>query len=56
VPGARNAEAVGINKTHIDMIKFDSAEDDDFSTVALLLQGIRSESLGTTLGIGRNIG
>ena len=38
------------------MIKFDSAEDDDFSTVALLLQGIESESLKTKLGIGRNTG
>jgi hypothetical protein len=56
VPGARNAEAVGTNKTHIEMIKFDSAEDDDFSTVALLLQGIGRESLETTLGNGRNIG
>jgi molybdenum cofactor biosynthesis enzyme MoaA len=53
VPGTRNTEAVGLNKTHIDMVKFDSAEDDDFSTVALLIQGM---SLENKLGDRRNIG
>jgi hypothetical protein len=56
VPGARNAEAVGLNKNHINMIKFDSVEDDDFSTVALLLQGIGSECLETKLESEKNIG
>jgi hypothetical protein len=38
------------------MIKFDSAEDDGFSTVASLLHGVGSECLGTKLGNGINIG
>jgi hypothetical protein len=54
VPGnTRNTEAVGLNKTHIDLVKFDSAEDDDFSTVAILIQGM---SLETKLGNRKNIG
>ncbi|KAF8515486.1 hypothetical protein BU17DRAFT_93476 [Hysterangium stoloniferum] len=43
VPGARNAEAIGLNKNHMDMTKFSSAEDDDFNVVVSLLQSIRSD-------------
>ncbi|KAF8515489.1 P-loop containing nucleoside triphosphate hydrolase protein [Hysterangium stoloniferum] len=43
VPGARNAEAIGLNKNHMDMTKFSSAEDDDFIIVVSLLQSIRSD-------------
>ncbi|KAF8512028.1 hypothetical protein BU17DRAFT_54284 [Hysterangium stoloniferum] len=37
VPGAWDAESIGLNKNHMDMIQFYSAEDGDFDTVVLLL-------------------
>ncbi|KAF8521459.1 hypothetical protein BU17DRAFT_45782 [Hysterangium stoloniferum] len=40
VPGARDAEAIALNKKHMDMIKFSSDEDDDFNVVVSLLQDI----------------
>ncbi|KAF8505291.1 hypothetical protein BU17DRAFT_57968, partial [Hysterangium stoloniferum] len=40
VPGARDAESIALNKNHMDMIKFPSAEDDDFDMVVSLLQHI----------------
>ncbi|KAF8500084.1 hypothetical protein BU17DRAFT_59082 [Hysterangium stoloniferum] len=40
VPGARDAEAIALNKKHMDMIKYSSAEDDDFNVVVSLLQHI----------------
>ncbi|KAF8517759.1 hypothetical protein BU17DRAFT_91618 [Hysterangium stoloniferum] len=43
VPGARDAEPIGLNKNHMDMTKFCSAEDDDFIVVVSLLQSIRSD-------------
>ncbi|KAF8514586.1 hypothetical protein BU17DRAFT_52493 [Hysterangium stoloniferum] len=44
VPGARDAEAIALNKKHMDMIKFSSAEDDDFNVVVSLLQHIFEEA------------
>ncbi|KAF8498905.1 P-loop containing nucleoside triphosphate hydrolase protein [Hysterangium stoloniferum] len=43
VPGARNTEAIGLNKSHMDMIKFYSAEDDDFIVVVSLLQSMKCD-------------
>ncbi|KAF8530136.1 hypothetical protein BU17DRAFT_78714 [Hysterangium stoloniferum] len=43
VPGARNAEPIGLNKNHTDMTKYCSAKDDDFIVVVSLLQGIKSD-------------
>ena len=34
VPGTVDAEAISINKNHVDMSKFSSAEDEDFKTIS----------------------
>jgi hypothetical protein len=55
VPGARNAEAIGLNKNHMDMIKFCSAEDDDFLVVISLLQSMRCDLPELEPEYGRNL-
>jgi hypothetical protein len=54
VPGARNAEAIGLNQNHMDMIKFCSAEDDDFLVVGSLLQSMGSDLPEPQQEYGRN--
>ena len=34
VPGTMDAEAISINKNHVNMSKFSSAEDGDFNTIS----------------------
>ncbi|KAF8518285.1 hypothetical protein BU17DRAFT_91152 [Hysterangium stoloniferum] len=54
VPGARNAEPIVLNKNHTDMIKFYSAEDDDFNMVVSLLQTMGSDLPKLELEYGRD--
>ena len=34
MPGTVDAEAISINKNHVDMSKFPSTEDEDFKTIS----------------------
>ncbi|KAF8526196.1 hypothetical protein BU17DRAFT_40873, partial [Hysterangium stoloniferum] len=38
VPGAVDAESIGVYKTHIDMVKFPSKEDGDYNNIVFQLQ------------------
>ena len=38
VPGVADAEAIQLNKSHASLVKFDSADDDDYAMVSGQLQ------------------
>ncbi|KAF8529512.1 hypothetical protein BU17DRAFT_60309 [Hysterangium stoloniferum] len=55
VPGARNAEAIGLNKNHMDMVKFSTVEEDGFDVVVSLLQCMGNEPSESEPDNGRNL-
>jgi hypothetical protein len=54
VPGALNAEAIGLYKNHMDIIRFSSVKDDDFNVVVSLLQSMGSDYSELEPNYGRN--
>ncbi|KAF8518531.1 hypothetical protein BU17DRAFT_23306, partial [Hysterangium stoloniferum] len=38
IPGLPDAAAIGLNKDHVEMVKFGSDDDDDYNTIRLSLQ------------------
>ncbi|KAF8529510.1 hypothetical protein BU17DRAFT_60307 [Hysterangium stoloniferum] len=54
VPGARNAEAIGLSKNHMDMVKFSTVEEDGFDVVVSLLQCMGNDPSQSEPDNGRN--
>ncbi|KAF8529764.1 hypothetical protein BU17DRAFT_79864 [Hysterangium stoloniferum] len=55
VPGARNAEAIGLNRNHMDMVKFSSVEEDDFDVVVSLLESMGNDPSKSEPENGKNL-
>lgn len=49
IPGAINAEEIGINRNHREMVKFRSAEDEAFRKVYLTINLTMSSALPHTI-------